>query len=79
MNLILRQAGWLLLAGSGAGLALAWLSSLLFQTFLYGVPAHDPWTMAAVTVVLLTGGLSAASLPARRAANLDLMQALRAE
>jgi ABC-type antimicrobial peptide transport system permease subunit len=79
MNLILRQAGWLLLAGSGAGLGLAWLSSLLFQTFLYGVPAHDPWTMAAVTTVLLAGGLSAASLPARRAANLDPMQALRAE
>ena len=79
MNLILRQAGWLLLAGSGAGLGLSWLSSLLFQTFLYGVPAHDPWTMAAVTAVLLAGGLSAASLPARRAADLDPMQALRAE
>jgi predicted permease len=79
MGLILRQAGWLLLAGSGAGLGLSWLSSLLFQTFLYGVPAHDPWTMAAVTAILLAGGLSAASLPARRAANLDPMQALRAE
>jgi predicted permease len=79
MSLILRQAGWLLLAGSGAGLGMAWLSSLLFETFLYGVPAHDPWTMAAVTAVLLAGGLSAAYLPARRAANLDPMQALRAE
>jgi predicted permease len=79
MSLILRQAAWMLLVGSSAGLGLAWLSSRLFQTFLYSVPVHDPWTMAAVTTILLVGGLSAASLPARRAANVDPMQALRAE
>ena len=79
MGLVLRQAGWMLLAGSALGLVLAYFSSLLLSMFLYGVKPHDPWTMAAVTVVLLACGLASAWLPARRAAAVDLMQALRTE
>jgi predicted permease len=79
MALVLRQAGWMLLAGSALGLALTWFSSLLLGMFLYGVRPHDPWTMAAVTLVLLACGLASAWLPARRAASVDLMQALRTE
>ncbi len=79
MWLVLRQAGWMLLAGSVAGLILAYLSSLLLRTFLYGVKPHDPWTMSAVTLLLLGGGLMSAYFPARRAAGIDPMQALRSE
>ena len=79
MWLVLRQAGWMLLAGSVAGLILAYLSSLLLRTFLYGVKPHDPWTMGAVTLLLLGGGLTSAYFPARRAAGIDPMQALRSE
>ena len=79
MWLVLRQASWMLLAGSGVGLILAYLSSLLLRTFLYGVQPHDPWTMGAVTLLLLVGGLIAAYVPARRAASVDPMRALRAD
>ncbi len=79
MWLVLRHAGWMLLAGSVMGLILAYLSSLLLMTFLYGVKPHDPWTMAVVTLLLLSGGLTSAYWPARRAAGVDPMQALRTD
>jgi ABC-type antimicrobial peptide transport system permease subunit len=77
--LVLRQACWMLSVGSGAGLVLAYLTSLLLGNFLYGVRPHDPWTMGTVTLLLLLGGLAAAYVPARRAAMVDPMEALRAE
>jgi ABC-type lipoprotein release transport system permease subunit len=61
------------------GLILAHMTSLLLRTFLYDVTAHDPWTMAAVTALLLGGGLGASYIPARRAAKVDPIEALRAE
>jgi predicted permease len=79
MWLILRQAGWMLIAGSTLGLVLAYMTSLLLRTFLYNITAHDPWTMAAVTLLLLGGGLAASYLPARRAAMVDPIEALRTE
>jgi predicted permease len=79
MWLVLRQAGWILLVGASLGLILAYMTSLLLRTFLYDVKAHDPWTMGAVTLLLIGGGLVASSLPARRAAMVDPIQALRAE
>jgi ABC-type antimicrobial peptide transport system permease subunit len=68
----------MLLAGSGIGLILAYLSAVLLRTFLYGVKPHDPLTLGAVTL-LIGGGLASACLPARRAARVDPMQALRSE
>jgi len=79
MWLVLRQATWMLLVGSGIGLVLAYLSGGLLRTFLYGVKPSDPWTMGAVTLLLTGGGIAAAYLPARRAAGVDPMQALRTE
>ena len=79
ISLVMKQAVWMLLAGTAAGLLLAYLSSRVLQTLLYGVRPHDPWTLGAVTVVLLSGGLTAAFIPARRAARVDPMQALRTE
>jgi predicted permease len=79
MRLVLRQAGWMLVVGSTLGLVLAYMTSLLLRTFLYDVTAHDPWTMAAVTALLVAGGLAASYIPARRAAMVDPMEALRTE
>ena len=77
--LVMRQAVWMLLIGGGAGLMLAYLSTLVLRTFLYGVRPHDPWTMGTVTLLLLCSGLAAAYFPARRAAKVDPMRALRTE
>jgi ABC-type antimicrobial peptide transport system permease subunit len=75
----MRQAGAMLLAGVVVGTGLAWAGSRLAQGFLYGVEAHDGWTLAAAAILLLASGLAAAYLPARRAAGVDPMQALRSE
>jgi ABC-type antimicrobial peptide transport system permease subunit len=79
MGLVLRQAAWMLVAGLATGLGLAYVATQGLKTFLYEVKSNDPWTMAAVALLLLAGGLAAAWLPARRAAGVDPMQALRAE
>jgi ABC-type antimicrobial peptide transport system permease subunit len=79
MAMVLWQAGGMLLFGLGVGLMLAYMSVRLLHTLLFGVTVHDPWTMAAVTLILLAGGLAAAYVPARRAAGVDPMEALRSE
>ena len=79
MAMVLWQACGMLLSGVTLGLMLAYASVRLLRTLLYGVTVHDPWTMAAVALMLLAGGLAAAYLPARRAAGVDPMEALRSE
>jgi putative ABC transport system permease protein len=65
------------------GLAAGWVASLIaarwLKSFLYGVPAHDFTTFAVVGIIILTVALVATLLPARRAASIDPMQALRSE
>ncbi|MGA7885653.1 MAG: ABC transporter permease [Acidobacteriaceae bacterium] len=77
--LVLRQAGAMLLAGVIVGTGLALASGRLARGFLYGVKAHDGWTLAGAAVVLFVSGMLAAYLPARRAAAVDPMEALRSE
>jgi hypothetical protein len=77
--MVIRQAGGMLVAGVAVGMGLAFASGKLVSGFLYGVNSHDVWTMAAAPVLLLIVGLVAAYLPARRAARVDPMEALRAE
>jgi len=77
--MVLRQAAVMLFIGVAIGTALAWASGRLVGGFLYGVSAHDGWTLAGAALLLLTCGLFAAWLPARRAAGVDPMTALRTE
>lgn len=79
IQLVLKQAGGLLLGGAAIGTILAWFSSRTLSTFLYGVKPGDVWTMLGVGGVLLVSGFMAAYLPARRAAHVDPMEALRRE
>lgn len=75
--LILRGATPLVVCGLLLGLACTWIATRLVQSFLFGVSRHDPFTIVAVSVLLLFGGVMAAIVPARRAASIDPMQALR--
>jgi predicted permease len=77
--LVMRQAGAMLLLGVALGSGLALASGRLVGRFLYGVSAHDGKTLVAAAMLLLISGLTAAYLPARRAAGADPMEALRAE
>ena len=77
--LVMRQAGGMLLAGVALGSGLALASGRLARGFLYGVKAHDGWTLAAAAMVLFFSGAAAAYLPAQRAASIDPMQAIREE
>ena len=67
------------LAGITVGLATAFAGGRLIESLLYGVSPRDPGVLAGTTVVLLCVVLLACWLPARRAARLSPLEALRTE
>src|SRR5207244_4317608 len=69
------------LAGAGIVLGLigAMVLSRLLRSLLFAVGPSDPITFAAVPLLLVSVALAACFLPARRAANVDPMEALRHE
>jgi predicted permease len=79
IRLVMREAVYILAVGSIAGLALSFLSTRVLTSFLYGVAPYDPATFGAASLLLILAGLMAAYIPARRAAGMDPMEALRAE
>jgi putative ABC transport system permease protein len=78
-GLIVGEGSILALIGLGLGIGGAVLVGRTMQSTLYGVQALDLFVIAVVTVVLLVTALLASYLPARRAAGIDPMQALRNE
>ncbi len=78
-SMVVGQALRLGASGLVIGLALALGVTRLFEGLLFGVSAHDPITYAGVSAILLVVLVAAAYLPARRAARVDPIIALRAE
>jgi predicted permease len=76
-QLVLRQGSILVGGGLVVGLILAFATGRLIRSFLYQVQPLDTWTYASVIVALAVIGLTASLLPARRAASIEPMQALR--
>lgn len=69
----------LIAVGVGGGLLLFAIAARFLQSFLYGVSASDPLTLAGATLALVATASLANWLPARRAAKVDPAEALRAE
>jgi macrolide transport system ATP-binding/permease protein len=78
-RLVLVEASHLIFIGVGVGLLLAVGASSGMKAVLFGVRAWDPATLAAVAIVLSMAALAASFIPARRAASVDPVEALRAE
>jgi len=78
-QLILKEAGWLVGMGIGAGLLCSIAAATLIRGLLFGVRSWDAATLAAVSVVLGMSAMLASYIPARRAAKVDPMVALRYE
>jgi len=76
-RMVLRQGATLIAVGLGVGILLALATGHLVTSFLYQVRPIDLWTYLAVSASLLAIGLLASLLPARKAAAIEPMQALR--
>jgi putative ABC transport system permease protein len=80
MLLFLGEAALLAGIGGAAGLLLGWSVALVLQVALPALPVHTPWLYALLAeAVAIAVGLAAGVLPARHAAQLDPLDALRSE
>lgn len=78
LGMVLSQAMLLTLVGIAAGLLAAMFSMRLMQGLLYGTPTNDPTVYTMVALTTLGVALVASYVPARRAAGVDPVIALRA-
>ena len=79
LRAVLRTGTALIGVGTVIGLFLAWAVTRLIQNQLWRVKPTDPWTLGAVTAVVLLVGILACAGPARRATQVDPFVALREE
>ncbi len=79
IKLVVGQGMRLVLVGVAVGFVAALLLTRLIQTLLFGTKAADPVTFSAVAILLVIVGLIACYVPARRAAGVDPVLALRSE
>jgi putative ABC transport system permease protein len=79
LSMILRQGVWIISAGLVSGILLALAISRLVGNFISGVSPYDPLTYISVSAILCAVALLACYVPARRAARVDPMVALRYE
>lgn len=79
LSMVMTQGMRVAIAGLTVGLASALAAQRLLKTLLYGVTGTDPLTFAAIAVLLVAVALGACFFPARRAARVDPLVALRYE
>jgi len=79
LRMVLREATWIVAVGAGLGIGTALIFARLIASMLYGLKPWDPATFALSTMLLLLVALAASWVPARRAAGVEPMVALRHE
>jgi len=77
--MVLREAFWQVGIGLGIGIPAAIGAGYLMASQLFGVAPWNPLLLAGATVLLGLAAFVAALIPARRAAGIDPMRALRTE
>jgi macrolide transport system ATP-binding/permease protein len=75
----MSEAGWLTGTGIAAGLLCSVAAATLMRSLLFGVRSWDLSTLGGVAVLLAVAALLASYFPARRAASVNPVEALRAE
>jgi putative ABC transport system permease protein len=79
VRLVLRRSLLVIGCGLSTGIALAWVSSRILNPQLFNVSATEPRVLVPVALAVIVVGTGAAWMPARRAARIDPLSALRAE
>jgi predicted permease len=79
LRMVLRKGFALIVAGIAIGLLGSYGLTRFLASQIWGVSATDPWTFGAVVALVVITGLAACLLPARRAARVDPLVALRYE
>jgi ABC-type antimicrobial peptide transport system permease subunit len=79
LNMVLRESGEMLAIGLAAGIVLSLAVGRLSRSLLYGLSPNDPAAIVTAVAALAAVALLASFLPARRAAALDPLKALREE
>jgi putative ABC transport system permease protein len=79
LSMVLRNAALLMAIGTVVGTVTAWQLSASVRAFLFEIEPQDPRIFALALLLLSAAGLVASAFPARRAARVDPMVALRQE
>ena len=77
IRLVVRQGAAITIAGLAVGLVGAYIAAAWIGGFLFGVTPRDPLSFVAVPIVLFIVATLAAFVPARRAATIDPLRAMR--
>ena len=79
LAMVMRESLWVLIAGLAAGIPLTYFAMRPLKAMLYQMSPFDPLSFVLAIAVMIAVSVCAALLPARRAASIEPMQALRAE
>lgn len=79
VNMVLKRASLLMLLGLAIGAVISWMASRGVERYLFQTQPTDPRIFVAALAVLTLAGLMASAVPARRAASVDPLVALRHE
>jgi ABC-type antimicrobial peptide transport system permease subunit len=79
LEMMLSEAMLLVAVGLGVGIPLSLISGQVLRSFLFGLNSTDPLSLTVVVFLLATVAAVAGFVPARRAAQVDPMVALRYE